>query len=232
MQNQKESLRDRQIRANKILKVLLQNPRPATGLTNWDPKKPWQFLFCVILSAQANDDQVNKATKKLFKTFSTLTAFVAEGDYSATAKIRQIQEAIKSIGIYKNKSRYLYATAKKLLRKHKGKVPRPLNTLIILPGVGRKTANVYQGVIFGRSEGVAVDTHVARVSKRLALTKPPKQKNRTLTPEKTERQLMRVFAKRKYHLVNPAFFWHGREICTSRKPKCQKCAIRGLCPLA
>lgn len=221
MQGLKESLKDRQLRAEKVLKRLLAKPKPLTGLKNWDPEKPWQYLFCVILSAQANDDQVNKVTNTLFKHFPTLTAM-------ANADIRQIQNRIKSIGIYKNKALYLQKAARQLIRRHKGKVPKTIHKLTRLAGVGRKTANVYQGVILGKSEGIAVDTHVARVSRRLKLVS--KTKGRKLTPERIEQELMSIFPKNKFHLVNPAFFWHGRTICTARQPKCKRCKISNLCP--
>lgn len=245
MQKQSESFKERKLRAGKILDLLKPKNRPLTGLKNWDPKQPWQYLFCVILSAQANDDQVNRATQKLFSKFPTLSAV-------ATGRLEQIQEAIKSIGIYKNKAKYLHATAIKLLEKYHGKVPKTLKELTSLPGVGRKTANVYQGVVLGKSEGIAVDTHVARVSQRLGLVIKPKVKaeknsyktasrngvvpgkrsQRTLlTPEQIERQLMKVFPKSKYHLINAAFFWHGREICLTRKPKCKLCKIQLYCPI-
>jgi len=236
MQKLKESLKDRQARAGKILKRLLASPKPLTGLKNWNPKKSWQYLFCVILSAQANDDQVNRATKKLFKSFPTLTAI-------ADADTRQIQSAIKTIGIYKNKAKYLHTAAQQLLQNHHGNVPKTLKKLTKLAGVGRKTANVYQGVILGKSEGIAVDTHAARVSQRLGLVRNAGISNRAdknvsstinsnLTPDQIERKLMKIFPRNKYYLVNPAFFWHGRTICIARKPKCKKCIINDLCPSA
>lgn len=189
---------------------------PSTGLKNW--QKDWQFLFCVILSARSNDDQVSKITKKLFKKYKTLEDF-------ANINLTVLAQDLNSIGFFNSKARYLQKSSRLLLSKYKGKVPNKLEDLTKLPGVGRKTANVYQGVILGKSEGIGVDTHVARMSKRLKLT----NKN---TAEKIEQDLMKLFPKSRYHRINPILFWHGRTICLARKPKCYKCRLNHFCPSA
>ncbi len=203
-------------RASKVFKILNKkySDYPLTGLKNW--YSPWQFLFCVILSARANDDQINKVTKKLFDKFKNLDDF-------ANADIGKISKYIKSTGFYKVKSKYLKNCANKLISDFNKRTPKKLNDLITLPGVGRKTANVYQGVILGKSEGIAVDTHVARMSRRLKFTN-------NKSAEKIEEDLMKLFPKSKYHLINPIFFWHGRNICISRTPKCNSCELNKLCP--
>lgn len=194
----------------------LHNDKPATGLKEW--KTPWQYLFSVILSAQANDDQVNKVTKPLFKKLPTLESFLAIDQL-------ELEQLIKQIGFYRVKAKYLKRTTELLLTKFNGKVPRAMTVLLQFPGVGRKTASVVQGVLWGRSEGIAVDTHVARMSKRLGFTKERSQ-------EKIEKALMRLFPKSQYHRINPALFWHGRTVCTARKPQCEKCVLNDICPSA
>lgn len=204
----------RKQRAQEAFKRLCKFKFPKTGLKNW--KKPWQFLFAVILSAQANDDQVNKVTPSLFKSLPTLNDF-------ENASIKQIEGKIKSIGLYKGKAMYLHKTSSVLLKDYNGKVPGKISELVKLPGVGRKTANVYQGVILGKSEGIAVDTHVGRVSRRLKLTN-------NINAFKVEKDIIKLYSVNQLHLVNPHFFWHGRTICISRKPKCKKCILSDFCP--
>ena len=200
--------------ANLVIRRLYDPKRPLTGLKHW--KEPWQFLFCVILSAQSNDNQINKVSPTLFLKFPTLQSFV-------DATIKELEKNLKTIGLFRSKARYLHGSAAKLLNKHNGNVPSTLDKLLELPGVGRKTANVYQGVILKKSEGVAVDTHVSRTSRRLGLTKQIKV-------EKLEKDLMRLLPKTKYHLVNAVLFWHGREVCLARGPKCTGCKLSDICP--
>lgn len=196
-----------------ILKDKYKN-KPPTGLKCWD--EDWQFLFCVILSARSNDDQVNKFTKNLFKKFPTLKSF-------ANADIEEIVKEINSIGFYNSKAKYLKESAKMILDKFDGQVPNSLENLTKLPGVGRKTANVWQGVILGESEGIAVDTHVGRMAQRLKLTTHQKA-------DKIEEDLMNLYDKDEYHKINPILFWHGREVCKARKPECEKCDLNHFCP--
>lgn len=208
----------KQQRAKLVLKRLDKKyaKSPQTGLKNW--KEPWQFLFCVILSAQANDDQINKVTKRLFRKLKTLENF-------AKADISKLEKYIKSAGFYRVKAKYLKNSARKILKEFNGKVPKKLKYLITLSGAARKTANVYQQVIFKRSEGIAVDTHVSRMATRLALSSQN-------AADKIERDLMKLFPKSKYHRINPILFWHGRTICTARKPQCKRCELNDFCPSA
>ncbi len=203
-------------RANLTYRLLNKKYKdyPRTGLKNWT--KDWQFLFCVILSARSNDDQVNKATLPLFKKYKTLEDF-------ANADLKVLASNINSIGFFNSKATYLQKSSRLLISNFKGKVPKNIDDLIKLPGVGRKTANVYQGVILGKSEGIAVDTHVARMSKRLKFTHKK-------TAEKIEQDLMKLFPKSQYHRINPILFWHGRTICLARKPKCEECSLSQFCP--
>jgi len=203
-------------RSLKVLKRLGKKYKsyPPTGLTSW--KTPWQYLFCVILSAQANDNQVNKVTRLLFKTFKNLDDF-------EHAHEEDIQNVIKSIGFFRSKARYLKHSSTILINKYKGKVPSSLYDLTTLPGVGRKTANVFQGVIFGKSEGIAVDTHVSRMSMRLGFTKKK-------IADQIEQDLMKLFDRENYHKINPILFWHGRTICLARKPACSNCNLIDICP--
>jgi endonuclease-3 len=189
---------------------------PATGIKNWNNN--WQLLFCIIMSARTTDDQVSKVAKTLFKKYKTLEEF-------ANASQEEIAREIKSIGFYNSKSGYLKKSAQMILTKFRGEVPKKIKDIIKLPGAARKTANVYQQVMFKQSEGIAVDTHVARMSKRLGLTS---QK----TAEKIEKDLMKLFPKSKYHRINPILFWHGRTICQAKKPKCDECELSDFCPSA
>ena len=203
-------------RVKKVVDLLEKklSKKKSTGLKHW--KEDWQFLFAVILSAQANDDQINKVTPKLFKEIQTL-------DYFANANINAIMDLIRSIGFYRNKSKFLQRSAQIMIKDYNKEVPSKLVELVTLPGVGRKTANVYQGVILGSSEGIAVDTHVSRLSNRLELT-------REKVADKIEKDLMRIIPKKQYHRANPLFFWHGREVCIARKPKCSICVLNKICP--
>lgn len=208
----------KQQRAKQVLKILGKkyDKYPQTGLKGW--KKPWQLLFSIILSAQATDEQINKLTVNLFKKFQTLQDF-------ANAEPKVIEKYIKSAGFFRVKAKYLKNSAIKLLDEFNGKVPKRLKDLVTLAGVARKTANVYQQVIYKKSEGIAVDTHVSRMSRRLDLS-------RQKTANGIEEDLLRLFPKSKYHRINPILFWHGRTICLARKPQCEKCKLNNFCPNA
>ena len=189
---------------------------PKTGLKNWN--NDWQLLFSIILSAQANDDQVNKVTKELYKKYTAL-------DSIANEEIDHFKEEIRSLGFFNVKAKYLIDASNMILKDYEGKVPSELRELIKIPGVGRKSANVFQGVLFGKSEGIAVDTHVLRMSRRLGFTK-------NKTADKVEEDLIKIFKKEDYHMINPILFWHGRTICKAKKPVCEKCSISDICPSA
>ncbi|MDB5038459.1 MAG: endo III-related endonuclease [Bacteriovoracaceae bacterium] len=180
-----------------------------------DFKSPFQLLVATILSAQCTDERVNKVTPALFKKFPT--AFEM-----SKAQLSDIEESIKSTGFYKNKAKSLKGTAEKLVSQYAGELPRTMEELFQLPGVGRKTANVVLGNAFQIAEGVVVDTHVKRVSFRLGLTKQT-------DPAKVEKELNQKIPK-KYWICFPHWLiQHGRKICIARAPKCGLCELNSLC---
>jgi endonuclease-3 len=177
---------------------------------------PLELLVATILSAQCNDKQVNIVTGPLFKKYRTAA------DY-AGADPAAFEQEIKRIGLYRNKAKNIRACARKLVEKHGGKVPDSMADLVDLDGVGRKTANVVLGNAFNRSCGIVVDTHVARLSARLGLT-------REKTPEKIEQALMKLVPENDWTLFSHWLIWHGRRRCFARSPDCLNCEIKKLCP--
>ena len=177
---------------------------------------PLQLLIATVLSAQCTDKRVNLVTKELFKKYRSAV------DY-ANVPLAELEQAIRSTGFFRNKAKNIQACARKLIERHNGKVPRTMEELTQLDGVGRKTANVVLGNAFGITVGVVVDTHVARLSRRLGLTK---QK----TPEKIESELMALVPQKQWTLFSHWLIWHGRRRCDARRPDCANCEIRKLCP--
>jgi endonuclease-3 len=177
---------------------------------------PLELLTATILSAQCTDKRVNLVTRELFKKYRSAA------DY-ANAPLAELEQAIKSTGFFRNKAKNIQACCRKLDELHAGKVPRTMEELTQLDGVGRKTANVVLGNVFGINVGVVVDTHVARLSYRLGLTK---QK----TPEKIELDLMSLVPQKQWTLFSHWLIWHGRRRCDARKPDCLNCEIKKLCP--
>ena len=175
---------------------------------------PWQLLFSTILSAQCTDARVNIVTAELYKKYPTLEAF-------AGADLAEIEQDIKSTGFYHNKAKNLIACARRLIDDFDGKVPSDIDELTSLPGVGRKTANVIRGNIFG-IDSIVVDTHVGRISRRLGLTKKT-------DPTEVEFELMKVLPQDHWILYNIQIITFGREICTARSPKCELCPLFSLC---
>jgi len=178
--------------------------------------EPLELLIATILSAQCTDKRVNIVTKELFKNYHSAA------DY-ANASRAELEQAIKSTGFFRNKAKNIQACCRKLVERHSGHVPRTMEELTHLDGVGRKTANVVLGNAFGVNAGVVVDTHVARLSHRLGLTK---QK----TPEKIERELMGLVPQKQWTLFSHWLIWHGRRRCGARHPDCPNCEIKQLCP--
>lgn len=175
----------------------------------------WQLLVAVILSAQTNDNQVNKITADLF------------AKYPGPAEMKeltpqQLEPMIATCGLYKNKAKNIIATAHMICDLYDGRVPADKELLVQLPGVGGKTANVVLAVGFG-IPALAVDTHVQRVSNRLGLAN-------SKTPEQTEQQLMQIIPKEKWADAHHWLIWHGRKVCSARRPQCQSCPLRELCP--
>ena len=177
---------------------------------------PLQLLVATILSAQCTDKRVNIVTAELFKKYRSAA------DY-ANAPLVELEQAIKTTGFFRNKAKNIRACCRKLVERHGGEVPRTMDELTQLDGVGRKTANVVLGNAFGINAGVVVDTHVARLSHRLGLTGQA-------TPEKIERDLMSLVPREQWALFSHWLIWHGRRRCAARKPDCLNCEILKLCP--
>ena len=179
---------------------------------------PLELLVATILSAQCTDKQVNIVTAELFRKYR------AAGDY-AQADVTQLEQDIRRIGLYRNKAKNIKACCEVLMAQHQGNVPRTMEELEQLAGVGRKTANVVLGNAFGVNVGVVVDTHVARLSRRLGLTKGK-------GPEKIELELMKLVPPSQWTMFSHWLIWHGRRRCYARSPDCGRCEIRNLCPSA
>ena len=180
--------------------------------------KPHELLFATILSAQCTDERVNKVTPVLFSRYKTLK------DY-AGANIKELEKIIHPTGFYKQKAKYIRGSARVLLEKHRGRIPDSMEELTLLPGVARKTANIVLANVHGKMEGIAVDTHVFRLSHRLRLSEGK-------TPEKVEKDLVKLFPRADWDNVNLLLIAHGRAVCTARSPRCPDCVLRKLCPSA
>ena len=178
--------------------------------------KPLELLVATILSAQCTDKRVNIVTETLFKKYRSAADF-------ANANITELEDDIRTTGFYRNKARNIKACCRDIIEKHGGQVPRTMEELVQLGGVGRKTANVVLGNAFGINVGVVVDTHVARLSQRLDLTKQN-------DPEKIEQDLMKLVSQKQWALFSHLLIWHGRRRCYARNPDCPNCEIRKLCP--
>jgi endonuclease III len=177
---------------------------------------PLQLLVAVILSAQCTDKRVNLVTPALFKKYPKAEDF-------ARASQEELEQDIRSTGFYRNKARNIRLCCQSLVNRFGGKVPDTMEELISLEGVGRKTANVILHVAYGKNEGVCVDTHVLRLSQRLALSKET-------SPEGVERDLMRLFPRDLWGNLTHWLIWHGRRRCYARGPDCENCELKHLCP--
>ncbi|HEY3295426.1 MAG TPA: endonuclease III [bacterium] len=179
-------------------------------------KDAFQLAIATILSAQCTDERVNLVTKDLFKKYKTPQAF-------AQAELEELEQDIKSTGFYHNKAKSILGFSRAIVEQFGGKIPKDLDALVKLPGVGRKTANVILGTGFGLATGVVVDTHVTRLSNRMGLT----------TEEdavKIEQDLMKLLPQEQWILFSHAMILHGRQICAARKPKCAECPMESFCP--
>jgi endonuclease-3 len=212
----RESRRARRQRAGEIL-ARLRQAYPGTRLA-LDFQTPLQLLMATVLAAQCTDERVNQVTPALFRRYPTAR------DYAA-ADLLELEEMVRTTGFFRNKARALKNLGMALVAGHGGEVPASLELLVALPGVGRKTANVVLGNAFGRTEGVAVDTHVQRLSRRLFLTEEE-------DPEKIERDLMPVLPREEWTRFALLLQDHGRKICKARKPECAICPVADLCPSA
>jgi endonuclease-3 len=177
---------------------------------------PLELLIATILSAQCTDQRVNVVTPKLFRKYPSAAAY-------ARAPLADLERAIQSTGFFRNKAKNIQACCRQLVDRFGGQVPEDLESLVELPGVGRKTANVVLGTAFQLASGVVVDTHVARLSKRLGLTKHA-------DPQKIERDLMELLPKREWIDFSHMLIHHGRRICIARRPKCDECPLDDICP--
>src|SRR5438094_7035382 len=203
-------------RVSEILKRLDQlYPGVTCALTN---RNAWELLVATILSAQSTDVGVNKVTPVIFKKYPTVRDFAA-------LKPEQLEPDIRSTGFFRNKSKSVVGAAKKIVSDFGDEVPCDMDQLLTLPGVARKTANVVLGTWFGKNEGLVVDTHVQRVSRRLELT-------RNEAPTKIEQDLMQVIPRETWPRVAHQIIWHGRKLCTARAPKCAACPLENICHAA
>ena len=194
-----------------LLKEEYPDVRPFLNYSN-----PLEMLIATVLSAQSTDIQINRVTEKLFKKYRTVE------DY-ASADLRELENDLYSSGFYKIKARNIKAAAQMIVEKYNGEVPKTMEELISLPGVGRKTANIVLARAFGVVEGVAVDTHVKRVSRRLGFTK-------NSDPDKIEQDLISLARREDLDSISMTLIYHGRKICQARRPKCPFCIVNQLCP--
>lgn len=201
-------------RISEIIKILRKTyPQSRSALYH---RTPFEILIATILSAQCTDERVNKITPGLFNKYKSVYDF---------SKVKQsiLEQEIRSAGFYKNKAKNIIAASKKIVKDFSGKVPCSMEGLVSLPGVGRKTANIVLSSGFKKVEGIAVDTHVGRLSKRLGLSEED-------DPEKIEKDLMKIVPKKDWLDFNYMLVNHGRAICNARKPLCYDCVINRLCP--
>jgi endonuclease-3 len=207
---------DNNIRVLKIIELLEKEHPDAKIALNYTT--PLELLIATILSAQCTDKRVNIVTKSLFKKYQK-----AE-DY-AKADLKELEEDIKTTGFYRNKAKNIKKCCQILVEKFGSQVPKTMEEILELPGVARKTANIVLANAYGIVEGIAVDTHVRRLSKRLGLTKEE-------DANKIERDLMKIVPKDKWMRFTDLLIFHGRRICKAKKPRCDTCVINKLCPSA
>lgn len=177
---------------------------------------PFELVVATVLSAQCTDVRVNMVTEKLFKKYTSPEAF-------ATVNILELEQDVKSTGFYRNKAKNIQGLSRIILMEHNGEVPDDMENLVNLPGVGRKTANVVLWNAFGKNEGVVVDTHVKRISKRLGITKHD-------NVEKIEKDLIKKIPQDDWGITSHLMIFHGRRVCNARKPQCKNCELNDICP--
>jgi len=203
-------------RIGKIIRILRREyPRSRTAL---EFQTPLQILVATILAAQCTDERVNKVTPALFRKYPTAAAFAA-------ADREELESEIRSTGFFRNKAKSIIGAARRIVEDFGGEVPANMADLITLPGVARKTANIVLSSGYGIAEGIAVDTHVKRLSGRLGLS-------RQHDPEKIEKDLLKLVPGKDWLDFNYMLVNHGRAVCQARKPRCPECPLRKLCPSA
>jgi len=195
----------------RLLKKEYPNPKTALSFTN-----PFQLLAATILSAQATDVLVNKVTESLFKKYKTIRDYV-------DIPLEKLQQDVRSINFYKTKAKNIQACAKVIMEKFGGNVPKTMHELTSLPGVARKTANIILSNAFGINDGIAVDTHVKRLSNLLGLTK-------NSDPVKIEKDLMGITPQKHWGIISHLLILHGRNICQAKKPRHDECILKDICP--
>ena len=183
-----------------------------------DFRNPYQLTVATILSAQCTDKRVNMVTPALFAAYPDALALAA-------ASLQRVEELVKTTGFFRAKAKNLVGMAQAVVANHDGQIPATMEELVVLPGVGRKTANVVLGNAFGINAGVVVDTHVGRLSTRLGLTK-------ATDPIKVEAALMPLFPRAEWTMLSHRLIWHGRQVCDARAPRCGICTLRPRCPSA
>ncbi len=214
----RESKADKKKRTGKIIRTLRKKyPEPRTALNY---SNPIELLIATILSAQCTDKKVNEVTAELFEEYRTAEDW-------AEAPLEDLEQKLRPTGFYRNKAKSVKNAAAAIVEQHDGEVPATMEELTELPGVARKTAAVVLGNAFGKNEGIPVDTHVDRLSRRLKLTYQDKGK-----PDKIEKDLMELVPQKDWTEFAHLLIWHGRETCTARKPDCDGCEISDLCPSA
>ena len=203
--------------AVKIVNILKSEYRHAHCSLHF--RSPVQLLVATILSAQCTDERVNVVTRSLFENYKTANDF-------ATVRLSTLERAIKSTGFFRNKAKNIKACCEQLVEKYDGDVPRELELLVELPGIGRKTANVVLGTAYGIVSGVVVDTHVGRIARRTGLTKAKDDKDAV----KIEVDLSERIPRKEWIDFSHRVIQHGREVCGARKPKCDICSLESDCP--
>lgn len=198
--------------ADLLERLAKAQPAPVCALIH---RNPWELLVATILSAQCTDKRVNLVTPDLFRAFPTPAAM-------AEASLPELEELVRTTGFFRSKAKSILGAAKRIAHDFHGEVPRTLAELITVPGAARKTANVVLGVAYGLAEGVVVDTHVQRITRRWGLTKH-------VEPRKIEQDLMRVIPRSRWIDFSHETILHGRSLCIARKPRCAECPIEPTC---
>lgn len=183
-----------------------------------DHRDAYELTAATILSAQCTDERVNLVTPELFRRFPDPAALAGAGQ-------EEVEEIVRSTGFFRNKAKNLIGMARAVVERHGGAIPPSMEALVLLPGVGRKTANVILGNAFGIDEGIVVDTHVGRLARRFGFT-------RHTDPVRVERDLVQLFPRDRWTMLSHLLIFHGRQRCTARKPRCAGCEIADLCPSA
>lgn len=209
-----QDLKERKAQARRVVRQLKKDYAGAECALNYET--PFQLLIATILSAQCTDVRVNIVTKELFAKYP-------DADSMSRAPVKTLENLVKTTGFFRNKAKNIHSASRALADDFDGEVPKDLETLVALPGVGRKTANVVLGTAYGIPSGIVVDTHVGRLTKRMGLT----DKGDAV---KIERELMEVVPKKEWIDFSHRLIHHGRAVCAARKPKCESCHFLKFCP--